>query len=53
MGLNGISTWQWVFIIVIFVLSIVVAPGLARFRRDQEKGKKESVPDDGGNNSNE
>jgi len=36
MGLNGISTWQWVFILVIFGLAIIVAPGLARFRRGQK-----------------
>ena len=36
MGLNGISTWQWVLILVIFGVAIIVAPGLARFRRGQK-----------------
>ncbi len=42
MGLNGISTWQWVFIVVIFGVAIIVAPGLARFRRGQKDDAGES-----------
>lgn len=42
MGLNGISTWQWVFILVIFALAIIAAPGLARFRRGQKDEEGDS-----------
>ena len=49
MGLNGISAWQWVFLLVIFVVAIAVAPGLARFRRGQEKGKADARPEDDDN----
>lgn len=44
MGLNGIGVWQWAVILVIFFLAILVAPGRARFRRAQAKGKTATEP---------
>ncbi len=44
MGLNGISAWQWAVILVVFVLAVLVAPGLSRYRRAQAGDKTAAEP---------
>jgi hypothetical protein len=44
MGLNGISAWQWALILVVFFLAVLVAPGLARFRRARARDKDAAEP---------
>lgn len=40
MGLNGISVWQWCVILVVFVVAIIAAPGIARSRRASLGGRR-------------
>ena len=44
MGLNGISVWQWCVILVVFVVAIVAAPGIARAQRASQRKRKAGTP---------